>query len=217
MRIHAEDLRRHYESLSEDGLLGVDRADLTPLAQAIYDQEIARRGLKHAPKEEEDGDGYHRPLPVLKPAANWDFANGLGSDTEEGPPPPWLPDAACPWSAYIQPDVDYVGRGAEVQAALREAGIPSRIVVKPPEPEPPWKPRSAYCVMVPGELGTRACNVVERTVFNRMAIAEWRSQLQALSDAQLRALNPEDYCIALLERSESIKRAYLEEIARRKL
>src|SRR5262249_1741164 len=99
-----------------------------------------------------------RWLQGFKPGANWDFANALVADTD-GPPPAWLEDAACSWSAYIQQDVDYIGTGAEVQTALREAGIPSRIVVKPPEPEPPWTPRSLYCVMVPGNLGTRACSV----------------------------------------------------------
>ena len=215
MRIDPEDLRRHYESLSDEGLLDIDRSDLAPVAQGIYDQEIARRGLDHPPEEEEDA--YHRPLPVFKPGENWDFASGLGADTDDGPPPAWLEDAACSWSAYMHQDVDYIGTGAEVQTALREAGIPNRIVVKPPEPEPPSTPRSLYCVMVPGDLGTRAYYVVERKVFNRMAVAEWRSQLQGFSDEQLRALNPEDFWGALLERAESMKRAYLDEIALRNL
>ena len=140
---------------------------------------------------------------------------GLGADTDDGPPPAWLEDAACPWSAYIHPNVDYIGTGAEVQAALRQAGIPNRIVVKPPEPEPP--PHSLYCVMVPGDHGTRAYSVVERKVFNRMAVAEWRSQLQSFSDEQLRELNAEDFWGPLLDRAEKMKRAYLDEIARRNL
>ena len=218
MRIDPEDLRRHYESLSDDGLLDIDRSDLTPVAQEIFDQEIARRGLDQAPEQEQgDGDGYDRPLPVFKPDADWDTASQLGTGTDEGPPPAWLEDAASPWSAYIQPNVDYVGTGAEVQAALREAGIPSRIVVKPPEPEPPWTPRSLYCVMVPGDLGARATSVVERTVFNRAAVAEWQTQLQAFSDVELVALSPEDYWGVLLERAESMRRAYFDELARRDL
>lgn len=103
-----------------------------------------------------------------------------------------------------------------MQAALREAGIPSRVVVKPPEPEPPSTPLSLYCVMVPGELATRACSVVERRVFNRMAEDEWRSQLTAFTDEQLRTLNPEDAWGALLDRAERMKQAYEDEIARRK-
>src|ERR1039458_5778921 len=60
-------------------------------------------------------------------------------------------------------------------------------------------------VMVPGERGTHAYSVVERKVFNRMAEAEWRSQLQAFSDEELRALDPEDFWGALLDRAERMK------------
>jgi hypothetical protein len=50
-----------------------------------------------------------------------------------------------------------------------------------------------------------------------MAEAEWRSQLQAFSDEELRALDPEDFWGALLDRAERMKRAYLDEVARRNL
>ena len=91
--------------------------------------------------------------------------------------------------------------------------------VKPPDPKPkpPSTSHSLYCVMVPGDRATRACSVVERKVFNRMAEAEWRSQLQAFSDEELRAWNPEDFWGALLDRAERMKRAYVDEIDRRKL
>src|SRR5205809_491622 len=65
MRIDPEDLRRHYESLSDEGLLDINRSDLALVAQGVYDQEIARRGLDHPPEVEEEEDAYHRPLPVF--------------------------------------------------------------------------------------------------------------------------------------------------------
>ena len=216
MRIDPEGLRRHYESLADEGLLDIDPSDLTPMAHAVYNGELARRGLRGKPKrkEQEEEETYHRPAPVTKAAANWDVAPG--ADLGDGAPPAWLEGAACPWSAYVYPNADYAGTGAEVQAALREARIPSRVVVKPPEPEPPYTPRSLYCVMVPGELATRACSVVERKIFNRMAVDEWRSQLAAFTDEQLRGLNPEDAWGALLDKAERMKEAYEDEIARRK-
>ncbi len=210
-------MRRHYESLSGEGLLNIDRSDLAPVAQRIFDQEIARRGLEHPPEQEQEEESYQRPSPVFKPGLERDFASEFGADSDDGPPPAWLEDAACSWSTDIHPGVDYMGTGAEVQAALKDAGIPNRIVVKPPEPKPPSTPRSVYCVMVPGELGTRACGGVERNFFNRLAEAEWRSQLQAFSDEELGALNPEDFWGALLDKAERMKRAYRDEMARRKL
>ena len=206
MRIDPNELRHHYESLSDEELLDIDRADLAQVAQQIYDQEVARRRPGESPGEEEE-------------AEDRDFASEPGADDSagevDGPPPDWLEDAACTWSSYMSPSSDYLDTGAEVQAALRQAGIPNRITVKPPEPEPASARYSLYCVMVPGELGTRAYSVVERKVFNRIAEEEWRSQLQAYTDEELRALNPEDYWGALLDKAARMKQAYQEELARR--
>jgi hypothetical protein len=216
MRIDPEDLRRHYESLSDEGLLDIDRDQLVEIAQGIYDQEIAHRGLDGL--AEPDAEAYDSPAPDDQPDEAGDAAGEFGPDEGDGgPPPAWLDEAACPWSTYMHPGVDCAGTGAEVQAALRAAGIPSRVVVKPPEPEPPPTPRSLYCVMVPGDLSMRAYNAIERQVFIPQAEAVWRSHLLGLSDEELRALKPDDFCGAYLDRAERLKRAYLDEIARRKL
>jgi len=62
MRIDPEDLRRHYESLSDEGLLDIDRDQLVEVAQGIYDQEIARRGLDGL--AEPDEEAYDSGAPV---------------------------------------------------------------------------------------------------------------------------------------------------------
>ena len=64
---------------------------------------------------------------------------------------------------------------------------------------------------------TSGISVVQMKVSNRMAEAEWRSQLHSFSDEELLALNPEDFWGALLDRAERMKRAYFDEMARRKL
>ena len=84
MRIDPEDLRRHYESLSDEGFLDIDRSDLARVAQGIYDQEIARRGLDHPPEQEMEA--FHRPLPIFKVGADRDIASELRADTDAGPP-----------------------------------------------------------------------------------------------------------------------------------
>ena len=45
MQITADDFRRHYESLSDEALLDVNRAELTELALDCLNAEIAARGL----------------------------------------------------------------------------------------------------------------------------------------------------------------------------
>jgi hypothetical protein len=44
--VPADEFRQHYASLSEEGLREIDRDDLTEVARACYDEELARRGLK---------------------------------------------------------------------------------------------------------------------------------------------------------------------------
>ncbi len=46
MEIDVEELRRGYAEMSDEGLLAVDRKDLTDIARPHYDAEIARRGLQ---------------------------------------------------------------------------------------------------------------------------------------------------------------------------
>jgi hypothetical protein len=48
------DFRRHYQSLSDEGLLAVKREDLVELARQCYDVEVARRGLKAPATAAED-------------------------------------------------------------------------------------------------------------------------------------------------------------------
>jgi len=215
MRITADDLRRHYASLSDAELLDLDRSELAGMAQGIYDEEISRRRLNGPPEEGPcDGD----PVDDIEAAAG-----DAGPDSGDGPPPDWLEDAACPWAVLMRGSVmnqidDYASQAAQVRAVLRGAGIPSHVVVKHPDPEPPPVERpSEYCVMVPGDLNMQAASVIEREIFNPQHEQEWRNHLQTLSDEQLRALKPEVFCGALLDRAERLKRAYLDEIASRKL
>jgi hypothetical protein len=45
MNVTAEDLRRHYDSLSDAALLAIQKSDLTDLARACYEEECERRGF----------------------------------------------------------------------------------------------------------------------------------------------------------------------------
>jgi hypothetical protein len=54
LQIDPEDLRRGYDAMSDQGLLSIDRKDLTELAQQYYDAEIGRRGLRVKSAEPEE-------------------------------------------------------------------------------------------------------------------------------------------------------------------
>jgi hypothetical protein len=45
VNVNPEEFRRHFEMLSDDALLAVERGDFVVAAQQCYDEECARRGL----------------------------------------------------------------------------------------------------------------------------------------------------------------------------
>jgi hypothetical protein len=53
MKADLEDFRRLYSSLNDEALLAIDRDELVPTAQQVYDAELSTRGLD-APVEEEE-------------------------------------------------------------------------------------------------------------------------------------------------------------------
>jgi hypothetical protein len=53
MKADLEDFRRLYSSLNDEALLAIDREELVPTAQQVYDVELSTRGLD-APAEEDE-------------------------------------------------------------------------------------------------------------------------------------------------------------------
>ena len=65
MEIDLQELRRHYAELSDDGLLSINRNDLTELAQQYYDAEVRGRGLHNEPASDVVRDADHEALVVV--------------------------------------------------------------------------------------------------------------------------------------------------------
>lgn len=53
MKADLDDFRRLYSSLNDEALLNVDRDELVPVAQQVYDAELSARGLDALAEEEE--------------------------------------------------------------------------------------------------------------------------------------------------------------------
>jgi hypothetical protein len=212
LRIDPEELRRHYASLSDEALGALDRDELVSMAQKLYDEEVARRELTAEPDES--------AAPADPPGGVEEAEGELDGelDIDDGPTPDWLEDAACACSFGVHYGTPYAENAANARAALRAAGIPCYITMQredPPSANPP--PRQFYNVMVPGALSLQATSVLDRDIFNAEHEADWRTHLEALSDEELRAQNPEIFCAGLLDRAARLKRAYRDEIARRGL
>ncbi|MES1260870.1 MAG: DUF2007 domain-containing protein [Acidobacteriota bacterium] len=86
MDISAEDFRSHFEVLSDKALLATKRDDLVAAAQAVYDQELVRRGLNedgHGEIPEPEGDEAPVAAPPDAPAQERLVSVGSFTDMEE--------------------------------------------------------------------------------------------------------------------------------------
>jgi len=223
VQIDSQSLSRHYASLSDEELIALDRTELTAVAQKYFDAEYARRELNRPRGAESfagpdnadaegDGDGDGEDSQV---------AFGAGEDPARDDPtgedPDWLSEAACAASFSTTPGQPLAEDADNALAALQSAGIPCQIEVNeinPPRDAP--QPYLEYRVMVPGALNLQATSVLDREIFNSGLEAEWRTHLAALSNRELRALNPDVICGGLRDRIERLTKAYNDEVAGRR-
>jgi len=199
--INPEDLRRHYASLSDDALLLLERADLTPAAQKIFDLEIRRRRLDIKSAEEETDS----------PSFSF-FRNSVDKDDE---------DDSSLENAFTVTTFSGTASGpaeaADARAALLAFGIPCEITEHEIDPseDPVPLPYKEYRVMVPDAASLQAISVLDTAIFNGRLEADWKTQLESLSDEELTALNVDALCAGMLDRVERLRKAYKSEVARR--
>jgi hypothetical protein len=216
MELDPEYLRQHYDSLSDEALLAVDRNELVEMARTILDEEVGRRGL--APR-----GATRRTLAPHYIPTQMDPSDGEAEDDGEprgaGDKPGWLEDASEVYSFADLPGTARAADAEDARAVLEAAGIPSYLDLAEiaPEKSAAQEPTQRWRIMVPGKLNLRATSVLEREIFNSEFEADWKSHLETLSDEDLRAMNPEAAFCGLFDRVERVNRVYDEEIARRGL
>jgi hypothetical protein len=195
LQVTPDELRRYYASVSDEMLLEIDPASLTDAARTCYQSEVANRGLSP--------DAV--PLPVEEYIE--------GSFEVE---PDWMEYAACPCSFTAVPGSNHAHDAERARDVLRAAGVPCHLSVASPDPPSEQVQRfDEYRALVPASLNLKAISVLDKEIFNADLEADWSAHFAELSDAELRALNPEIICAGLLDRVERLTRAYTGEIARR--
>jgi len=207
MRIDRRELGKHYASLNDEELLSLKRDDLTETAQIIYDLEIVGRGLKEKLSTKKEID---ETLATFR---------DIDSQIEnESPGLSMLQDGVCACSFTETPGSNAADKASQAQVVLKAAGIPSCLRVTR-ELEDNDKPSNydILNVIVPVALFMHAASILDRDFLNEEFEAEWRDQLNMLSDKDLLVLDPAVFCAGLLDRVARIKKAYAEEMARRKL
>ena len=204
MQIDLEDLRRHYESLTDDELLEIEPSDLTPQARGCYDWEVKRRQLTEpaGPSDTETDDAGTEPAETVETEHDAD----------------WLETAACACSYFSRPGSTSAEEADIARETLDAAGIPCQVIVaeveqEPPDPNPPKQ--FEYRVMVPGALNLQATSVLDRDLFNADLEGNWKTHFEALTDEEFRALTPDVICAGWADKIARVKRLYQEERARR--
>ena len=234
MQIDRQELSAHYAALSDEELLELDRAELTEVAQRFYDSELAKRHLtpedtetpvephgRAAPVDaaegaDEDETAYPKALLQLYPrTGRWPLDGDAVINFDAGPEPDWLEDATCARSYAVLPGGSAADAG-DAHDALVAAGIPCHISVKSFDPNDP-KPQYYYCVMVPGARNLEAASALAMAIDNPKEAEMWRAHFEVLSDEELRVLKFDAICAGLRDRLARLKRAYDDEVARRKV
>ena len=217
MQLDPEFLREHYASLSDEALLEVERADLVELAQKIFDLEVSRRNLH--PLQDTRHERQTIPRRPVYDAADGAEAKVDGEAYGAGEEPVWLEDAAEVYAYAVRSATETAPGALDARDALEAAGIPSYLELCEIPPETSLSPHGTHRwrLMVPGKLNVQATSVLEREIYNPDFEAGWKTHLEALSDEELRATNPQVALCGLFDRVARVNRVYEEELARRKL
>ncbi len=206
MQPDPEYLRRHYNSLSDEALLDIDRSELTEIAQQCYDAELGARELGRSNAVRRGAEARAVPESLDDPEPY---------DPEERPD--WLDEASEAFSVvHSHTSEEQI---ANVQEALKAARIPCYLELceasEEERPVPP--PTRRWRVLVPGTLNLRAMSTLQRDLFNPEFETGWKAHLEALSDEELLATSPEAELCDLFDRVDRAARAYDEEVVRRRL
>lgn len=206
MELDPKYLRQHYASLSDEALLEVNRSELVEAAQGILDDEVKRRELV--------------PVKTARQVRTSDLTGGEIPDAEwpdAGDKPAWFEEAAEVYGHDVRVGSTPAQDAENARDALVTAGIPCHLeLCKIPKGQDFGPaPTHYWRLLVPGKLGMHATSVLEREIFNLEFEENWKTHLQALSNEELRALDPQAAFCGLFDRIERVKRAYDEEIRRR--
>ncbi len=202
MKIDAEYLRQHFAELSDEGLREIDRGELVEAARGWYDEEVARRRA------------CSKTQPEAKPPEAAEAQEEDGGDEDSGDEPEWLDGAACVRSFVGQNEG--LNGASEVVQVLDAAGVPNHVTIRKMAEGEDELGRDLYSVMVPMGRSLEATSVLDRDLFNARLEEDWRIQLEALTDSEFYALDPEILCAGLLDGARRLKKAYEDEVAHRR-
>jgi hypothetical protein len=213
MQIDLEQIRRHYAALSDEALLDVNRADLTPAAQQCFDAAFEQRGLGKLKKAGAVRAAFEaQPSESDEDESDAAELESPGAPDEPGEAPGWHSDAAQVYSAVDSPGAPSASGADHARSVLDDAGIPCYLeLAEIDETTREWR------LLVPGHLNMQATSILDRDIFNEEFELQWRAHLVEFSDDELLEMHPEVVFCGLFDRVERAIRTYDEEMERRGL
>ena len=206
MLADSEHLREHYALLSDAALLDVERANLVPAAQKLFDEELKRRALTG--DEESGGEEETDPVNRRQPDGTYEAKPG------------WIDSAACACTFVPYPGNEAVEDAETAREILQTMGIPCYVDAHESEPEPQRatkRPDFEYRVLVPAKFRLQAESVLDAEIFNAAVEAEWKLYFKSLSDKELREVDSQLLFRGLLDRINRFTNSYRDEMAIRGL
>lgn len=193
-------LRKHYESLSDEALLEINRDELVAAACVVLDAEIAARGLDEPLAEE----GIEEAPEGAQPE------HGVGYHVDDD----WLAEAATAFGVAVDRANAKAPEMERACAVMAAAGIPYDVNVREIEGNPhhPYELE----LLVPGKYILEATSILDRDVFNAQSEEGWRDHFAALTDEDLAAIDIRVLTAGWADRIERLTRAYKEELAKRR-
>src|SRR5258708_17207356 len=152
MHIDPEQLREQYDSLSDEALLQIHRADLIEDARRIYDDELARRQLVAARIKEESSS----------PEAA-DAGTDFPLDEDH---PAWLAEAAEVFSIVDLPGRVPAPEAEKVRDVLLAAGIRCHLELTEVQDTDSENSQRQWRVLVPGQLNLYPASALARDIYN---------------------------------------------------
>ena len=214
MPINIEDLRKHYASLTDDAFLAIDRAELHPEAQSVYEAERAER-LGSGPKFDPPTRRFSTPARLDE--RNYADPDAIDADTTDAPKPEWYDSAAIAFTFEAFPGKPAGELADHARSVLEAAGIPCYLWAYEWMKDPTRGQQYEYRLMVPGNMILQANSILDQEIFNVEIEAEWRTHFEMLSDDDLRELDSKTLFAGLQDRIHRVTRAYTEELSRRGL
>jgi hypothetical protein len=188
-----ETLRRQYEAMTDEALLGIDPDELTDAAWNCLDNELERRNLKLVVSDVGESE--------------------LDLPPDSSNEPDWAEEAFAVYTEIMGRQNQH--RVGEALRILLKAGMPC--FSKMTRHSEGRMLRTQCELLVPFNRQLQALSLLDKEFFNPQIEADWRGHFGMMSNDELLALDEDALVAGLRDRADRLVRAWEDELLKRGL